>query len=1327
MREGNLRVLIGWKEVASYLNCSISTAGRRAADGLPVFRVGGSVRAFADDIDRWLEGERLRKLEEPLSGSLDSPGVIVDEENLLDTVTAIGREKKGHRYAIIPLGVDTSDYERIERRLASAEEKYRWLLETVPVWIWETDAAGEYNYSNVAVADILGYRPEELAGFRPDDFLLAPEEAERCHRAMESLRSERKVVRDLRCRYNHRDGTERWLETDAEPIFDGAGDFAGIRGVSRDVTERRRAEEKEKEHLRILSFLSATAMDFVEYPLDKDLFPYIAEKLAELAGDAAVVVCSYDKASGRFQLKAIEGFGDKAAWVSELLGRDLLGATFPSSPKVKEYLLGGKLHKTSANVSELTGGDISKRLGRELQARLGLGSIYVMGITKYDELLGAVGIITGPGGKLANADAVEAFVNQASVAAQRKKAEEALVRAAEEWRRTFDAVPDMILFVGRDGRVVRANRAAAQRVGGKWEDVIGRSCCRVVHGREESPEECPLPDIFDGAEERRFKGVYAEGLGAYFDFNFAPVEGNGLAGAGAVMVGRDVTDKLRAEQARERERKAFRIIAEAAVKARGVRAMCERVVAGLGEALGFELGTVRLYDEDAGTLVRAASCGMSRDEVDAYLPVQRLDDKRYIAAHVARERRPIFAPDVGEHGIAKTHKARIKKLGLASLIAWPIIGNGGALLGVMMLGSRTPKDIPVEDRVLFEAVGGMFGTVLERRRAEERLRKSEAKHRLLLESIGSPVLALDPDMTILYCNGAYAEFVGRPPEELEGKKLLELFPDFAGTPSYAAYARALEAGTPQDAEGRYADAYLRTSVFPMPWGILAVASDITDRRRAEEALRESEEKFRNLAEESPNMIFINKDGKVIYANKKCEDALGYGREEFYDPAFDFLKLVAPAHREAVERNFAAHIKGVDMPPLEYSLRAKTGGTIDAILTTKLISYGGASAILGIVTDISARKRTEEALRESEARFRAAIESLPFDFFVLDENGRYVVSNSTCRENWGDVTGKCVEEVGADPETVALWLDNNRRAFAGEAVRGEVSFRVKGEERHYQNVISPVRDGDAVRGILGVNIDITERKRAEDQIREAMREKEAILSSMVEQIVCHDADMRILWANAAAEAAVGAAAGELVGRPCYEVWHGRKDVCPGCPVAETFATGERHEAEMTTPEGKVCFVRGYPVKDEDGTVKYAFEVALDVTERRRAEEALRDSEERYRGLFEKSPLSVTLVDPSGVVVDLNRATEELIGYAKEEVVGKRFEEIPTLEAGDVPRMRENFAKLLRGEEVEAYELVMTSKRGKKRRIEVVNCPWTRNGQTVGIQVIAMDAGGRPAPP
>ena len=73
----------------------------------------------------------------------------------------------------------------------------------------------------------------------------------------------------------------------------------------------------------------------------------------------------------------------------------------------------------------------------------------------------------------------------------------------------------------------------------------------------------------------------------------------------------------------------------------------------------------------------------------------------------------------------------------------------------------------------------------------------------------------------------------------------------------------------------------------------------TEHKRAEEALRESEEKFRNLAEHSPNMIFINKKGKVAYANKRCEEMMGYTTDEFYSVDFDFLTLIAPEYRELV--------------------------------------------------------------------------------------------------------------------------------------------------------------------------------------------------------------------------------------------------------------------------------------------------------------------------------------------------------------------------------------------------------------------------------------------
>ncbi|MBW2453125.1 MAG: response regulator [Deltaproteobacteria bacterium] len=145
----------------------------------------------------------------------------------------------------------------------------------------------------------------------------------------------------------------------------------------------------------------------------------------------------------------------------------------------------------------------------------------------------------------------------------------------------------------------------------------------------------------------------------------------------------------------------------------------------------------------------------------------------------------------------------------------------------------------------------------------------------------------------------------------------------------------------------------------------------------------------------------------------------------------------------------------------------------------------------------ATKRSEEVLREREAQLRTVVESLPFDCFAIGMNGRYTMQNSACRAHWGDVVGKRPAEVAPSPAIRALWEDNNRRAFAGELVSGEVTLEAQGQQRQFHNIISPIMDGGTQRGILGVNIDVTEQRRAEqgkveveDQLRR-MQKLEAV--------------------------------------------------------------------------------------------------------------------------------------------------------------------------------------------------------------------------------------------
>jgi len=119
---------------------------------------------------------------------------------------------------------------------------------------------------------------------------------------------------------------------------------------------------------------------------------------------------------------------------------------------------------------------------------------------------------------------------------------------------------------------------------------------------------------------------------------------------------------------------------------------------------------------------------------------------------------------------------------------------------------------------------------------------------------------------------------------------------------------------------------------------VATKADITEKK-------ESEEKFKQLAEQSPNMIFINQQGRIVYANKLCEEITGYTKEEFYSAGFDFRKLIDPEYIKPLMENFKMHLQGKEVLPVEYAIRTKRGERIETIINTKLVTYGDRKSVV----------------------------------------------------------------------------------------------------------------------------------------------------------------------------------------------------------------------------------------------------------------------------------------------------------------------------------------------------------------------------------------------
>lgn len=273
---------------------------------------------------------------------------------------------------------------------------------------------------------------------------------------------------------------------------------------------------------------------------------------------------------------------------------------------------------------------------------------------------------------------------------------------------------------------------------------------------------------------------------------------------------------------------------------------------------------------------------------------------------------------------------------------------------------------------------------------------SEAHYRAILEDQTEYINRCTPEGIITFVNEAYARLHNAKRSDLIGKK----HKDFMQETDLAYLQQTREQLTPQNPftttehpltrqDGEEIWLQWRDRLIADQSGTIigyqGVGRDITDRKRMEQALRESEDQFRTLADKSPNMIFINQGGRITYVNEASEEMMGYTRDEYYSTDFDFMDLIAPDYRSFIRERFGQHMQEIEVPPYESELITKDGRKLNTIHTTRLINFAGSTAILGIVTDLTGQKHSEEEQARRVAELRLLNEIGQKITSVLDMN------------------------------------------------------------------------------------------------------------------------------------------------------------------------------------------------------------------------------------------------------------------------------------------------------------------------------------------------------
>ncbi len=485
-----------------------------------------------------------------------------------------------------------------------------------------------------------------------------------------------------------------------------------------------------------------------------------------------------------------------------------------------------------------------------------------------------------------------------------------------------------------------------------------------------------------------------------------------------------------------------------------------------------------------------------------------------------------------------------------------------------------------EGKSVYELVGNQLTELIEK---EEELRKSEEKHRMLLQSIGSPVIAITKDLTVLYCNEGFADILGFAVEEVEGKKLTDIFPAVEQIPSLSNWLTALKGSFDTEVETSYAGRFYRERIFKAPWGILVIAEDITEKKIAEEKLRRTERRLSTILDNVPNIVLYETGGGREFISSNIYDLIGYTSEELTRDRTFFPSLIHPDDRERIGKLIRQwHDEGEpSVLTLQFRVKRADGKYIwieDHMVEVK--PEGEKKYMAGVMVDITDRKDAEakilhlNRLYEVLSKVSLAIVEIRERDDLFQEVCEILVDYGKLRMAW---IGMVEEESGLVKPV----------AFAGDAEEYVRKIKVSSEEDEYG------------RGPTG----------------RAIREGK--------HYICNDffsdPDTKP-WHEQAQKANFKSSA-------AFPIFVGGKVVGAlnvYAPVTNYF------DEDVVELLHKVC-----------GSISIALENIERYRQRQEFEKALRESEQRYRQLFDDVPLGICVHTDRIVVA--NRELARLMGF------------------------------------------------------------------------------------
>jgi len=1121
-----------------------------------------------------------------------------------------------------------TEREPSESMSSESDRRFRSLVEKTGVGVAIIDLTGTFTYLNGALAELLGYSVAELRGRQFKEFLHL-DDTENVTKLFLKAISSPTESETLEFRVMHRDG--RVLHLLSKPtryMIDGR--TVGFQAIIIDISERKQAEEA----LRLSEMKHRT------------LFENMPHAIYRSTPEGKLLTAN--PALARFL-----GYDSEAELLAAGVERDI----YVNPEDRKTWMT--KLEKEG----ELRNFELLLKR-KDGQVLTVLDNAHIV----RDER----GAILHYEGTLTDLT-------------ERKETEEVLRLT----HFALDHAGNEVALIGPDARLVYVNEKVCQSLGYSRSELLSMT----VYDLDPNFPKAAWPAHWKEVKERgsfTFESIHRTKDGREYPveivvnhIEFGSRELN-------CSIARDITERKRAEEALRRrveELAALQATVLDITAQRDLQMLLQMIVERATKMLRGYSGGMYLCDPEKKELRLAASHKPPRDYTGTVLKYGE-----GAAGVVVGTGKPLIIDDYRTWpGRAAAYDAQL----FTGVLTVPMLWHGRVTGAIYVLSDVETRPFTEADQELLSLFANHAAVAVENARMLERekhhaeeltrystdleqlvfertgkLAESERRFRELADLLPQLVFEIDENGNVQYLNRAGFAAIGFTEEEIS--KGLNAF-HFLAPAEHERATRGIQRVIAGEMIGEREFTVLRRDgtrfpalVYTAPItregktvGLRGIAIDITERKRMEQKLRDSEGRFRGIAERSIDGIFeLDTEGRVTYVSPSVEPELGYKPEEVVGTRMELY--LAESEIPKIALNMAALMKGMNVLGLQGEMLRKDGTHVPAELNASpILRDGKIVGIQGIVRDISERRKMENALRESEERFRGIIDSSNAGYFFIDSDGRFQNVNDAWLRLHGyssrdEVIGRhySLTQVEADLKEAHSRVET---MLAGVPIRSEEFSRRNKDGSIGYHIYSgnPVVRGGRVVGLEGFLIDITERKRMDNVLRESEERYERLLESMSEHIAVFDNEWRYLLANEALARSVRIPREQLLGKKLTEVF-------PGIEKSAFFEAGERVmksrkptsvTSEHTFEDGRTGWFEShiYPVPEG---IMY---VANDITARLRAEEERRSARERLEHVIISNPAVIITGKPRPHLSDydvtyMSDRVVEMLGFEPRQFIG-----------------------------------------------------------------------------